>query len=57
MGQIRGQIWSSEGFTFLWGSVGLISLFLFISTRTRREYLWAGISVLTVGRISAPTHN
>ena len=28
----------------LWGSVGLISLFLFVLTRTHREYLWAGIS-------------
>jgi Stage II sporulation protein E (SpoIIE) len=44
IGQITSQVWSHVPLPFLFGSVGLISLFLFVFTRTRREYLWAGIS-------------
>lgn len=53
MGQITSQIWASGTFAFLWGSVGLISLFLFTFTRTRREYLWAGISLTGIAIMSA----
>jgi hypothetical protein len=42
--QITNEFWSDVMRPLLWGAVGLISLFLFCSTRTNREYLWAGIS-------------
>jgi hypothetical protein len=34
--------------SFLYGAVGVISLFLFALMRSRREYLWAGISMLGI---------
>jgi hypothetical protein len=43
-GQISTQFRSEVMRALLWGAVALISLFLFFSTRTHREYLWAGIS-------------
>jgi hypothetical protein len=43
-GQITNKFRSAVMQPLLWGAVGLISLFLFFFTRTRREYLWAGIS-------------
>jgi hypothetical protein len=53
IGQIISQIWAGGAFAFLWGSVGLISLFLFLFTRTRREYLWAGIVLTGVAIVMA----
>jgi hypothetical protein len=44
IGQMNSQLWFDAAFVFLWGGVGLISFFLFVLTRTRREYVWAGIS-------------
>jgi hypothetical protein len=42
--QITNEFWPGVMRPLLWGAVGLVSLFLFFSTRTNREYLWAGIS-------------
>jgi len=53
IGQITNQIWAGGAFAALWGSVGLISLFLFLFTRTRREYLWAGIVLTGVAIVMA----
>lgn len=44
IGRLTRDLWFGGVFVFLWGGVGLISFFLFVFTRTRREYLWAGIS-------------
>lgn len=48
IGQMTGDLWFGGVFVFLWGGVGLISFFLFVLTRTRREYLWAGISFTAI---------
>lgn len=53
MGKITSQIWVGGAFAFLWGSVGLISLFLFLFTRTRHEYLWAGVVLTGVAIVMA----
>jgi Stage II sporulation protein E (SpoIIE) len=42
--RLTRDLWFGGVFVFLWGGVGLISFFLFVFTRTHREYLWAGIS-------------
>lgn len=48
IGQMTRDLWFGGVFVFLWGGVGLISFFLFVLTRTRREYLWAGISFTAI---------
>jgi hypothetical protein len=42
--QLRSRFLEELMRALLWGAVGFISLFLFFFTRTRREYLWAGIT-------------
>jgi hypothetical protein len=37
----------------LYGAVGLISLFLFVFSRSQREYLWTGISFTSIGVVIA----
>ena len=39
--------------TALFGAVGIISLFLFVFSRSQREYLWAGISFTSIGVVIA----
>ena len=50
LNQMLGDKWQLLDWlsSFLYGAVGLISLFLFALMRSRREYLWAGISMLGI---------
>lgn len=48
IGQITRDLWFGGVFVSLWGGVGLISFLLFVLTRTRCEYLWAGISFTAI---------
>jgi len=42
-------------FTAACGAVGIISLFLFLYSRSQREYLWAGISLTSLAMVAAAT--
>ena len=54
---VLAQTWKifSPGWllTALFGAVGIISLFLFVFSRSQREYLWAGISFIGIGVVIA----
>lgn len=54
-GQTIRELWSYVAYPVLYGSVGFISLFLFVFMRTRREYLWAGISLIGMAVMMAST--
>ncbi len=54
--QQTGQpAWYLILFTAACGAVGIISLFLFLYSRSQREYLWAGISLTSLAIVAAAT--
>lgn len=46
-------LWPGWLLTALFGAVGMISLFLFLFSRSQREYLWAGISLTGIALLVA----
>ena len=55
-GELNGMwatLWPGWLLSGLFSSVGLISLFLFFFSRSQREYLWAGISLTSLGLLVA----
>ena len=46
-------LWPGWLLTALFGAVGIISLFLFLFSRSHREYLWAGISLTGIAVLVA----
>jgi serine phosphatase RsbU (regulator of sigma subunit) len=54
---MQAQIWKTwwPGWllSILYGTVGIISLFLFLFSRSQHEYLWAGISLTSIAVLTA----
>jgi hypothetical protein len=48
-GETASRPWKLIGLAVLYIAVGLISLFLFLFSRSHKEYLWAGISLAGFG--------